>query len=33
VRFIGVLTGICTKSDWELEKVSYVPSVKEVYAL
>jgi phosphoglycolate phosphatase-like HAD superfamily hydrolase len=33
VRFIGVLTGICTKSDWELEKVSYVPSVKEIYTL
>jgi phosphoglycolate phosphatase-like HAD superfamily hydrolase len=33
VRFIGVLSGICTKSDWELEKVSYVPSVKEIYAL
>ena len=33
VRFIGVLSGICTKSDWELEKVSYVPSVKEIYTL
>lgn len=33
VRFIGVLSGICTKSDWELEKVPYVPSVKEVYPL
>jgi len=33
VRFIGVLSGICTKSDWELEKVSYVPSVKEIYSL
>ena len=33
VRFIGVLSGICTKSDWELEKVPYVPSVKEVYSL
>ncbi len=32
VRFIGVLSGICTKSDWELEKVPYVPSVKEVYS-
>ena len=31
VRFIGVLSGICTKTDWELEKVPYVPSVKEVY--
>jgi len=31
VRFIGVLSGICTKTDWELEKVSYVPSIKEVY--
>ena len=33
VRFIGVLSGICTKSDWELEKVSYVPSIKEIYTL
>ena len=33
MRFIGVLSGICTKSDWELEKVSYVPSVKEIYTL
>ena len=33
VRFIGVLSGICTKSDWELEKVPYVPSVKEIYTL
>lgn len=31
VEFIGVLSGICTKTDWELEKVPYVPSVKEVY--
>lgn len=31
VRFLGVLSGIGTKTDWELEKVSYVPSVKEVY--
>ena len=33
VRFIGVLSGICRKSDWELEKVSYVPSIKEIYTL
>jgi pyrophosphatase PpaX len=33
VKFIGVLSGICTKTDWELEKVPYVPSVKEVYTL
>ena len=33
VKFIGVLSGICTKTDWELEKVPYVPSVKEVYIL
>ena len=33
VRFIGVLSGICTESDWELEKVSYVPSIKEIYTL
>jgi phosphoglycolate phosphatase-like HAD superfamily hydrolase len=31
VRFIGVLSGICTNTDWELEKVPYVPSVKEVF--
>jgi phosphoglycolate phosphatase-like HAD superfamily hydrolase len=31
VRFIGVLSGICTKTDWELEKVPYVLSVKEIY--
>jgi len=31
VRFLGVLSGICTQTDWELENVSYVPSVKEVY--
>lgn len=31
VRFIGVLSGICTKTGWELESVSYVPSIKEVY--
>jgi len=33
VKFIGVLSGICTKTDWDLEKVPYVPSVKEVYTL
>jgi len=33
VKFIGVLSGVCTKSDWEREKVSYVPSVKEIYTL
>jgi phosphoglycolate phosphatase len=31
VRFVGVLSGICTKTDWEREKVPYVPSVKEIY--
>jgi phosphoglycolate phosphatase-like HAD superfamily hydrolase len=31
VKFIGVLSGICTKTDWELENVSYVPSIREVY--
>ena len=31
VKFIGVLSGVCTKTDWELEKVPYVPSVKEIY--
>ena len=33
VKFLGVLSGICTKSDWEFEKVSYVPSIKEIYTL
>jgi phosphoglycolate phosphatase-like HAD superfamily hydrolase len=33
VNFIGVLSGICTKSDWELEKVSHVSSIKEIYTL
>ena len=31
VKFIGVLSGVCTKTDWELEKIPYVPSVKEIY--
>jgi phosphoglycolate phosphatase-like HAD superfamily hydrolase len=31
-EFIGVLSGICEKSDWEREKVSYVPSIKELIA-
>ncbi len=33
VSFIGVLSGVCTKTDWELENVPCVPSVKEVYSL
>ena len=33
VKFIGVLSGVCTKLDWERERVTYVPSVKESYAL
>lgn len=31
VNFIGVLSGICSESDWEDEKVSYVQSVKDIY--
>jgi len=31
VSFIGVLTGICTREDWESEKVRHVPSINDLY--
>jgi len=30
VEFIGVLSGICEKADWELECVPYVPTINEI---
>ena len=30
VKFIGVLSGICTEDDWEHEKVPYIPTIKEI---
>jgi phosphoglycolate phosphatase len=32
IEFIGVLSGICEKSDWESENVYYVPTIKELIA-
>jgi len=30
IEFIGVLTGICEKEDWERENVQHVPTIKEL---
>jgi pyrophosphatase PpaX len=30
IGFIGVLSGICEPSDWEVESVPYVPTIKEL---
>jgi len=32
VAFIGVLSGICTKTDWERENIPYVLSIKELFS-
>lgn len=32
IDFIGVLSGICEKEEWESENVSYVPTIKELIA-
>lgn len=32
VAFIGVLSGICSKTDWERENVPYVSSVNELFS-
>jgi len=33
IGFIGVLSGICNKADWEFENVPYVPSIKDIITL
>jgi phosphoglycolate phosphatase-like HAD superfamily hydrolase len=33
VAFVEVLSGICSKTDWQREEVPYVSSVKDLYSL